>query len=168
MVLESGKKVTEDELKGYVKANLARYKVPREIVFIDELPRNATGKVLKRELRGRGGGSRLEVGVWPARIGYALPRPRGRSAGMDTGAIIAIVVGALILLALLWCRRPRGPRAPARDSGAHEAREIRREAEVAARRRTRRVPRPTQQAAEARRQDALARERVGDRGRPAP
>ena len=33
-----------------MKANLARYKVPREIVFLDELPRNATGKVLKREL----------------------------------------------------------------------------------------------------------------------
>jgi acyl-CoA synthetase (AMP-forming)/AMP-acid ligase II len=41
---------TEDELKAWVKDNLARYKVPREIVFIDELPRNATGKVLKREL----------------------------------------------------------------------------------------------------------------------
>ena len=50
VVLERGKKATEDELKGYVKQNLARYKVPREIVFIDELPRNATGKVLKREL----------------------------------------------------------------------------------------------------------------------
>jgi len=50
VVLESGKNATEDELKGYVKQNLARYKVPREIVFIDELPRNATGKVLKREL----------------------------------------------------------------------------------------------------------------------
>ena len=32
------------------RRNLARYKVPREIVFLDELPRNATGKVLKREL----------------------------------------------------------------------------------------------------------------------
>ena len=50
VVLESGKKATEDDLKGYVKQNLAGYKVPREIVFIDELPRNATGKVLKREL----------------------------------------------------------------------------------------------------------------------
>ena len=40
----------EDELKKHVKANLAGYKVPREIVFLDELPRNATGKVLKREL----------------------------------------------------------------------------------------------------------------------
>ena len=44
--------VTEDDLKAWVKANLARYKVPREIVFLDELPRNATGKVLKRELTG--------------------------------------------------------------------------------------------------------------------
>jgi fatty-acyl-CoA synthase len=42
--------VSEDDLKSHVKANLARYKVPREIVFLDELPRNATGKVLKREL----------------------------------------------------------------------------------------------------------------------
>jgi fatty-acyl-CoA synthase len=42
--------VTEDELKEHVKANLARFKVPREIVFLDALPRNATGKVLKREL----------------------------------------------------------------------------------------------------------------------
>ena len=33
-----------------MKKNLARYKVPREIVFLDELPRNATGKVLKRDL----------------------------------------------------------------------------------------------------------------------
>jgi acyl-CoA synthetase (AMP-forming)/AMP-acid ligase II len=45
--------VSEDDLKGHVRANLARYKVPREIVFVDELPRNATGKVLKRELAER-------------------------------------------------------------------------------------------------------------------
>jgi acyl-CoA synthetase (AMP-forming)/AMP-acid ligase II len=38
-----------------VKRNLARYKVPREIEFLRELPRNATGKVLKRELAGRNG-----------------------------------------------------------------------------------------------------------------
>jgi fatty-acyl-CoA synthase len=41
---------SEDDLKSWVKENLARYKVPREIVFLDELPRNATGKILKREL----------------------------------------------------------------------------------------------------------------------
>jgi acyl-CoA synthetase (AMP-forming)/AMP-acid ligase II len=50
VVKEDGADVSEDDLKGHVKANLARYKVPREIVFVDELPRNATGKVLKREL----------------------------------------------------------------------------------------------------------------------
>ncbi|CAM2956486.1 acyl-CoA synthetase [Skermania piniformis] len=38
------------ELKDYVKANLARFKVPRDVVFVDELPRNATGKVLRRQL----------------------------------------------------------------------------------------------------------------------
>ena len=43
---------SEDDLREHVKANLARFKVPREIVFLDELPRNATGKVLKRELAG--------------------------------------------------------------------------------------------------------------------
>jgi fatty-acyl-CoA synthase len=36
-----------------VKANLAAYKAPREFEFLEELPRNATGKVLKRELRDR-------------------------------------------------------------------------------------------------------------------
>ena len=40
----------EDELRSYVKEHLARYKVPRDVVFVAELPRNATGKVLKREL----------------------------------------------------------------------------------------------------------------------
>ena len=50
VVLERGKKASEEDLKGYVKQNLARFKVPREVVFVDELPRNATGKVLKREL----------------------------------------------------------------------------------------------------------------------
>ena len=49
-----GSSVSEDDLRDYVKANLARYKVPREIVFLDELPRNATGKVLKRDLAERG------------------------------------------------------------------------------------------------------------------
>lgn len=50
VVLRDGSSTDEDELKAFVKSNLARYKVPREIVFLDELPRNATGKLLKREL----------------------------------------------------------------------------------------------------------------------
>ncbi len=49
-VVVRGPRPSEDELKDWVRQNLARYKVPREIVFLDELPRNATGKILKREL----------------------------------------------------------------------------------------------------------------------
>ena len=51
-----GKKPSEDELKKYVKDNLANYKVPKAWEFIDELPRNATGKVLKKDLEGDGDG----------------------------------------------------------------------------------------------------------------
>jgi acyl-CoA synthetase (AMP-forming)/AMP-acid ligase II len=39
-----------DALKAYVASNLARYKAPRDFVYVDELPRNATGKILKRDL----------------------------------------------------------------------------------------------------------------------
>jgi acyl-CoA synthetase (AMP-forming)/AMP-acid ligase II len=50
VVKSDGEELSEDEVKAYVKKNLARYKVPREVAFLDSLPRNATGKVLKREL----------------------------------------------------------------------------------------------------------------------
>ncbi|MFC6885355.1 MULTISPECIES: AMP-binding protein [Actinomadura] len=42
--------LAEDAVKAHVAANLARYKVPRDVVFLDALPRNPTGKVLKHEL----------------------------------------------------------------------------------------------------------------------
>jgi fatty-acyl-CoA synthase len=51
VVKTEGATVDEDAIKAYVKDNLARYKVPREVIFMDELPRNPTGKILKRELR---------------------------------------------------------------------------------------------------------------------
>jgi acyl-CoA synthetase (AMP-forming)/AMP-acid ligase II len=51
VVKRKGKSLSEDQVKKYVKEHLAGYKVPRDVRFIDELPRNATGKVLKRELR---------------------------------------------------------------------------------------------------------------------
>ncbi len=50
VVRADGSDVDEQTLKDHVKSNLARYKVPREIVFIDEMPRNPAGKVMKREL----------------------------------------------------------------------------------------------------------------------
>jgi fatty-acyl-CoA synthase len=50
VVTTSSGSLDEDGAKKYVKENLAGFKVPREVEFIDELPRNATGKVVKREL----------------------------------------------------------------------------------------------------------------------
>jgi fatty-acyl-CoA synthase len=50
IVAREGAELSEEAVKGYVKENLARYKVPREVIFLTELPRNATGKVLKRVL----------------------------------------------------------------------------------------------------------------------
>jgi acyl-CoA synthetase (AMP-forming)/AMP-acid ligase II len=50
VVLQDDADLSHDEVKSYVKKNLAGYKVPRETEFLDSLPRNATGKVLKREL----------------------------------------------------------------------------------------------------------------------
>ncbi|HYM46156.1 MAG TPA: acyl-CoA synthetase [Solirubrobacteraceae bacterium] len=51
VVARNGAELDADAVKEYVKANLARYKVPREVVFLEELPRNSTGKVLKRDLQ---------------------------------------------------------------------------------------------------------------------
>jgi fatty-acyl-CoA synthase len=50
VVTRPGGTVGGEELKTYVKANLARFKVPRDVVFVDELPRNATGKLLRNKL----------------------------------------------------------------------------------------------------------------------
>nr|WP_246598157.1 acyl-CoA synthetase [Nocardia tengchongensis] len=51
VVVHDGQSCTETQVKEFVKDNLARYKVPREVVFLNELPRNPTGKVLKRKLQ---------------------------------------------------------------------------------------------------------------------
>jgi fatty-acyl-CoA synthase len=51
VVPAAGASLTADELKEHVRDNLANYKVPREILILDELPRGGTGKVLRNELR---------------------------------------------------------------------------------------------------------------------
>jgi acyl-CoA synthetase (AMP-forming)/AMP-acid ligase II len=51
VVLREGRDLGTEEIKQYVKSNLAGYKVPRDVEFVAELPRTSTGKVLKRELR---------------------------------------------------------------------------------------------------------------------
>ena len=50
VVLKDGEVMDEADVRGHVKANLASYKAPRDVVFLPELPRNATGKILKRSL----------------------------------------------------------------------------------------------------------------------
>ena len=46
-----GQSVDEKEVIGWCKENMARYKVPKKVIVMDELPRNPSGKVLKRDLR---------------------------------------------------------------------------------------------------------------------
>ncbi|MEY2397091.1 MAG: long-chain acyl-CoA synthetase [Actinomycetota bacterium] len=53
IVLADAASVTEDELKAFCAERLSDYKVPRRYTFVDELPRNATGKVVKKDLPGR-------------------------------------------------------------------------------------------------------------------
>lgn len=51
VVLKEDMKLNKKDLVAFLKTNLAQYKLPREIVEIDSLPKNATGKILKKELR---------------------------------------------------------------------------------------------------------------------
>jgi fatty-acyl-CoA synthase len=50
VVRAAGSELTEREVRDHVRDHLARHKVPREVTFVDELPRNATGKLLRRNL----------------------------------------------------------------------------------------------------------------------
>lgn len=54
-------RLTEDGLREWARGRIARFKTPRHVTFVDELPRNATGKVLKRELRLTEGGGAMSV-----------------------------------------------------------------------------------------------------------
>ena len=48
-----GEELSESELRSFLKDRLANYKIPRQFIFMEELPKNATGKVLKRVLKER-------------------------------------------------------------------------------------------------------------------
>jgi fatty-acyl-CoA synthase len=52
VVARPGATISADEVRAFCKEALANFKCPKEVVFLDALPRNPTGKVLKRELRG--------------------------------------------------------------------------------------------------------------------
>jgi long-chain acyl-CoA synthetase len=51
IVLKDGEECTSKEILKYLKKHIAAYKIPREIEFISELPKNSTGKILKRMLK---------------------------------------------------------------------------------------------------------------------
>jgi fatty-acyl-CoA synthase len=51
VVPRQGSGLTPADVDAFARRNLARFKVPRDVVILDELPRNALGKVLRRELR---------------------------------------------------------------------------------------------------------------------
>ena len=55
VVLKEENTLTESELIDFCQGKLARYKIPKSVVFTDSLPRTAAGKVLKRQLRERFG-----------------------------------------------------------------------------------------------------------------
>ena len=68
VVKAEGASVDEDAIKNYVRENLARYKVPREVIFLDELPRNPTGKILKQRTPRNRSGIVASVGPQGANI----------------------------------------------------------------------------------------------------
>lgn len=51
IILKKGETMTEEEMKSYIAANMARHKVPRYIEFVDKFPMNAAGKILKYKMR---------------------------------------------------------------------------------------------------------------------
>ncbi|MBV9512497.1 MAG: AMP-binding protein [Mycobacteriaceae bacterium] len=53
VVVRPGATVSEQDVKDYIRGRLARFKVPRDVMFVDEVPRNPTGKVVKRLLDGQ-------------------------------------------------------------------------------------------------------------------
>ncbi|MFC6705084.1 AMP-binding protein [Flexivirga alba] len=61
VVLGEGGTTTADELREWTGARIARFKAPKQVHLVDELPRNATGKILKRTLRETWGGTASQV-----------------------------------------------------------------------------------------------------------
>ena len=61
VVLARGQRASEEEIIDHVRSKIAHYKAPDEVVFLDELPTNSTGKVLKFELRENEAAKRREV-----------------------------------------------------------------------------------------------------------
>jgi acyl-CoA synthetase (AMP-forming)/AMP-acid ligase II len=53
VVLAPGEELAEEDLIAWTREKLAGYKTPKQVIFVDELPRTPTGKILKKELRAK-------------------------------------------------------------------------------------------------------------------
>lgn len=85
--------VTEAELLAHAREKLAAFKAPKRVIFVDELPRNASGKILKRELRDRFADARAESAQgrapWRRRpTTVAFDRHRSPRDGLGAGALL--------------------------------------------------------------------------------
>ena len=136
MALKPGAETTPEELRAFVKSQVAAYKYPRHVWIVDELPKGATGKILKREIdaaarscrRGRSqGGRTMAAGRQPA-PGRPSARRAGRAcwAGRDACARPSPVAprffapGPAVKVAAGLARRPPRRR-PARRRADHRA-----------------------------------------------
>ena len=101
VVLRPGDRLTRQQVRDHVKANLARHKVPRDVSFVDELPRNTTGKLLRRTLTDHP--DRGARGVQVLRTVYRL-------AGGHVGEMRGQArVGSTTIRRASGCRSGRGP-----------------------------------------------------------
>lgn len=85
VVRRPGAVLTRDDLIAWSRREMANYKVPRAVEFVRELPRNASGKVVKGELRGRAGPAGLSAAVQDGRFRFRARRPVRRSPGPERG-----------------------------------------------------------------------------------
>ena len=60
ILVRNGEELTEAEVLAHCESNLARFKLPKGAIFVDEIPRNPSGKILKRVLREQYPGPALE------------------------------------------------------------------------------------------------------------
>ena len=51
VIVKSNPDLTEEKIKDYCRKNLTAYKIPRTIIFVNELPKTNVGKILRREIR---------------------------------------------------------------------------------------------------------------------
>ena len=100
--------VAEDELRAFVKEQVAAYKYPRKIWFVDELPKGPTGKILKREIEVPGGGQdRLMAERAPPSLDTLLTDAGARAARRWFPGVAGAKLAAKLADAALEGRAPR-------------------------------------------------------------